>query len=167
LGILPALATLIWDLETPTPWFSSTTTMAIYQTTLEIRTRGKGFVEVTREINSLIERSGISVGTCTVFVQHTSASLLIQENADPSVRRDLENWLGDLAPETRPWLHDDEGSDDMPAHAQSAITQTSEVVPITKGRLALGTWQGLYLWEHRAQGHLRRLVVHVQGDKDG
>jgi secondary thiamine-phosphate synthase enzyme len=139
--------------------------MEIFQTTLEIATHGKGLVDVTNEINAVITRSGVATGLCTVFVQHTSASLLIQENADPSVRRDLEDWLSDLAPENRQWQHDDEGPDDMPAHARSAITHTSEVVPVTGCRLALGTWQGLYLWEHRTRGHLRRLVVHVQGER--
>jgi len=139
--------------------------MTIYQTTLEIGTRGKGLVEVTREVNDIVEQSGVSTGLCTVFVQHTSASLVIQENADPTVRADLEEWISDLAPEARHWRHDDEGTDDMPAHARSAITRTSEVVPIAHGRLALGTWQGLYIWEHRATAHRRRLVVHVQGER--
>ncbi len=138
--------------------------MKVFQTTIDIATRGQGLIDVTREVNDLIEKSGIVTGLCTVFVQHTSASLLIQENADPSVRRDLEDWLGELAPESRRWRHDDEGPDDMPAHARSSITRTSEVVPITRGRLALGTWQGLYLWEHRTLGHRRRLVVHLQGE---
>jgi len=138
--------------------------MAIFQTTLEIDTRGKGLVDVTIEVNAIVAKSRIETGLCTVFVQHTSASLVIQENADPSVRRDLEAWFGDLASENRAWIHDDEGPDDMPAHARSAITCTSEVIPVSRGRLALGTWQGLYLWEHRARGHRRRMVVHVQGD---
>jgi secondary thiamine-phosphate synthase enzyme len=138
--------------------------MAIHQSTLVIGTRGRGLVDVTSEINDVVQRSGVVTGLCTVFVQHTSASLLIQENADPTVRRDLDDWLGDLAPETRNWCHDDEGPDDMPAHARSAITNTSQVVPVTQGRLVLGTWQGLYLWEHRRRPHQRRLVVHVQGE---
>jgi secondary thiamine-phosphate synthase enzyme len=99
-----------------------------------------------------------------VFLRHTSASLVIQENADPAVLRDLERWLSDVAPESRPWEHDDEGPDDMPAHAKSAITRSSENVPIVRGRLALGTWQAIYVWEHRARGHTRELVVQVLGD---
>jgi secondary thiamine-phosphate synthase enzyme len=137
--------------------------MTILQTTLEIHTPGKGLVNITDRIDAIVAKSCVMTGLCTVFVQHTSASLVIQENADPSVRRDLDSWFGDLAPESRAWIHDDEGADDMPAHARSAITRTSEVIPITDGRLALGTWQGLYLWEHRTLGHRRRLVVHVQG----
>jgi secondary thiamine-phosphate synthase enzyme len=99
-----------------------------------------------------------------VFVQHTSASLVIQENADPSVRRDLETWIARMAPEDeKAYEHDDEGIDDMPAHLRSAMTRTSEVVPVTDGRLALGTWQAIYLWEHRRSPHRRTLIVHVQG----
>lgn len=137
--------------------------MDAYQTTIEIATRGQGMVDITREVNDAIASSGVVTGLCTAFVQHTSASLLIQENADPSVRRDLDAWFGDLAPESRHWQHDDEGPDDMPAHARSSITRTSEVIPITRGRLALGTWQGLYLWEHRRTAHRRRVLVHVLG----
>ena len=111
----------------------------------------------------MVQQSGVSTGLCTVFVQHTSASLLIQENADPAVLRDLARWLERLAPESTDWEHDDEGPDDMPSHARSAVTRTSESIPVSGGRLALGTWQGLYLWEHRARAHSRRLVVHVAG----
>jgi secondary thiamine-phosphate synthase enzyme len=98
-----------------------------------------------------------------VFVQHTSASLVVQENADPAVLRDLDRWLSDLAPEARNWEHDAEGPDDMPAHARSAVTRTSETLPVHESQLALGTWQALYLWEHRASPHGRRLVVTVSG----
>jgi secondary thiamine-phosphate synthase enzyme len=136
----------------------------VFQETLEIANRGRGFCDVTREVAAVVEQSGIQTGLCTVFVQHTSASLLIQENADPAVLRDLERWLGELAPESRAWEHDAEGPDDMPAHARAALTKTSETIPVTRGRLALGTWQGLYLWEHRARSHERRLVVHVAGE---
>lgn len=128
---------------------------------MEIRTPGRGFTNVTRQVQAVVGRSGLQTALCTVFIQHTSASLVIQENADPNVLRDLGDWLGDLAPESRPWLHDDEGPDDMPAHARSAVTKTSESIPVTAGKLALGTWQGLYVWEHRKSGHTRRLVVHV------
>jgi len=119
---------------------------------------------VTSEVSSAVARSQILTGLCTVFVQHTSASLVIQENADPAVLRDLGRFMADLAPESRAWEHDDEGPDDMPAHARAALTKTSEVIPITAGRLALGTWQGLYLWEHRAAPHTRRLIVHITGE---
>jgi secondary thiamine-phosphate synthase enzyme len=119
---------------------------------------------VTAEVSAAVGRSRIKTGLCTVFVQHTSASLVIQENADPAVLRDLERFMAELAPESRTWEHDDEGPDDMPAHARSALTKTSETIPVTAGQLALGTWQGLYLWEHRASPHTRRLVVHVVGE---
>ncbi len=138
--------------------------MRVHQETLEVRTTGRGLLDVTARLAEIVARSGVSTGTCLVFVQHTSASLVIQENADPAVLRDLARWMSDLAPETRRWEHDDEGDDDMPAHARSAITRTSETVPVTGGRLALGTWQGVYLWEHRVRPHARRLVVHVTGE---
>ncbi len=136
----------------------------VHQELLEISGRGRGFTNVTRELAEIVAKSGVRTGLCTVFVQHTSASLVIQENADPAVLRDLARWFDDLAPESRSWEHDDEGPDDMPAHARSALTRTSEVVPVTQGRLALGTWQGVYLWEHRARPHVRRLVVTVHGE---
>ena len=138
--------------------------MTLHQETLEIPTRGAGFYLVTTGVSAVIQRSNISTGLCTVFVQHTSASLVIQENADPAVLRDLARFMADLVPESRNWEHDDEGPDDMPAHARSALTKTSEVIPVTAGKLALGVWQGLYLWEHRARPHARRLVVHVVGE---
>lgn len=128
---------------------------------MEIHTPGRGFTNVTRQVQAVVGRSGMQTALCTVFIQHTSASLVIQENADPNVLRDLGEWLSELAPESRPWVHDDEGPDDMPAHARSAVTKTSESIPVSAGKLALGTWQGLYVWEHRARSHTRRLVVHV------
>ena len=137
--------------------------MRAHQETIEVRTKGRGFTDVTAEIARIVAASGVKTGICNVFIQHTSASLLIQENADPAVLRDLERWLSDLAPEARPWEHADEGPDDMPAHARSAVTRSNEAVPIVAGRLALGTWQAIYVWEHRARAHHRRLVVHVQG----
>lgn len=137
--------------------------MRVYQEVIEVRTTGRGFTNVTKPVAGIVSKSQIQTGLCVVFVQHTSASLLIQENADPQVLADLESWMADLAPEHRAWKHDDEGPDDMPAHARSALTRTSETVPVTAGSLALGTWQGLYLWEHRARPHARRLVVTVQG----
>lgn len=138
--------------------------VAVHQEMLEVRTRGRGLSDITEQVERIVRQSGISVGLCTVFVQHTSASLVIQENADPAVLRDLERWMGDVAPESRRWEHDAEGPDDMPAHARSAITKSSETIPVTSSRLALGTWQALYLWEHRARPHTRRLVVHVSGE---
>ncbi|HMJ14694.1 MAG TPA: secondary thiamine-phosphate synthase enzyme YjbQ [Polyangiaceae bacterium] len=137
----------------------------MHQENLRVRTPGRALVNVTAEIQRIVERSGVRTGLCTLFVQHTSASLVIQENADPAVLRDLTRWLGELAPESRNWEHDDEGPDDMPAHARSAVTRSSEVIPISAGRLALGTWQGIYLWEHRQRPHERHLVVHVTGEK--
>jgi secondary thiamine-phosphate synthase enzyme len=138
--------------------------VTLHQETLELRTRTPGLSNVTAEVSAVVARSGITTGLCTVFVQHTSASLVIQENADPAVLRDLERFMVDLAPESRAWEHDDEGPDDMPAHARSALTKTSEVIPVSAGKLALGVWQGLFLWEHRAAPHTRRLVVHVVGE---
>ena len=134
-----------------------------HQDEIAIETRGRGFTDVTAAVQRVVAESGVTVGLCTVFIRHTSASLVIQENADPAVLRDLAHWMADLAPEGRGWEHADEGPDDMPAHARSALTRTSESIPITAGRLALGTWQGIYLWEHRRRPHRRRLVIHVSG----
>ncbi|MFO0567247.1 MAG: secondary thiamine-phosphate synthase enzyme YjbQ [Polyangiaceae bacterium] len=139
--------------------------MAVHQETLEVRTSGRGFENLTRAVDGVVRRSEIQTGLCTVFIQHTSASLVIQENADPDVLADLGSFADELAPESRRWRHDAEGADDMPAHARAAVTKTSESVPVHAGRLALGTWQALYLWEHRRAPHLRRVVVHVSGEK--
>jgi len=136
----------------------------VHQEELEVGTRGRSLVDLSAKIASVVDASGVKTGLCTVFVQHTSASLVIQENADPAVRRDMEKWIARIAPEdASAYEHDDEGPDDMPAHLRSAITKTSEVVPVTRGRLALGTWQAIYLWEHRRTPHTRTLIVHVQG----
>lgn len=130
--------------------------------TLTIATTGPGLVEITERIAEVVAGAGIDEGLCTVFVQHTSASLIIQENADPEVRRDLEAFLRRLVPEGDPlYVHTSEGPDDMPAHVKCALTQTSLSIPVIGGRLALGTWQGVYLWEHRRRPHQRRVVVHV------
>jgi secondary thiamine-phosphate synthase enzyme len=137
--------------------------VAVHQELIEIRSGGRGFTDVTRRVEAVVERSNVALGLCTVFVQHTSASLVIQENADPDVLRDLDEWLAEVAPESRRWRHDSEGADDMPAHARAALTKTSESIPVGAGRLLLGTWQALYLWEHRARAHTRHLVVHVSG----
>ena len=138
--------------------------MKTSQVVLEVETRGRGFADVTARVDAVVRASGVRTGLCVVFCQHTSASLVIQENADPAVLRDLEAWISELAPEDRAWEHDAEGPDDMPAHAKSAVTRASETLPVTEGRLALGTWQALYVWEHRARAHSRRLIVTVQGD---
>jgi secondary thiamine-phosphate synthase enzyme len=138
--------------------------MKVHQDTLDIPTRGRGLVDVTARIAGVVSASGVKTGLCTVFVQHTSASLVVQENADPAVRRDMEKWIARVAPEDpRAYEHDAEGPDDMPAHLRATLTRTSEVVPVTAGRLALGTWQAIYLWEHRKSPHTRTIVVHVQG----
>lgn len=129
---------------------------------LTIQSTGQGLIDITSNVEEVVLASGIAEGLCTVFVQHTSASLVIQENADPSARRDLEAWLGRLVPEGDPlFTHTAEGPDDMPAHVKSALTATSLGVPVASGRLALGTWQGIYLWEHRHRGGVRRVLVHV------
>ena len=127
-----------------------------------VDTHGQGLHEITDKVQTEVQRAALEEGLCTVFVRHTSASLVIQENADPSVLRDLSRWADDLAPESRRWEHDAEGPDDMPAHAKSAVTRTSETIPVEDGRLALGTWQALYVWEHRAVPHVRTLVITVQ-----
>ena len=138
--------------------------MAVHTTTLGIRTRGKGTYEITAEVAAAVRASGIAEGVATVFVRHTSASLVIMENADPSARRDLETWFDKAVPETTPWFtHTLEGADDMPSHIRMALTRTSETVPILRGRLALGTWQGIFLFEHRRAPHDREIVVTVMG----
>lgn len=134
-----------------------------YQDELNVETTPRGFSDITAELRRVVAASGVTTGLCTVFVRHTSASLVIQENADPAVLRDLARWVSKVAPEGPQWEHDAEGPDDMPAHARSAMTRTSENIPVRKGRLTLGTWQGVYVWEHRARSHRRSLVVHVAG----
>ncbi len=134
--------------------------------TLKVRS-GQGLHDVTESLNELLHRSALEQGLCTVFIQHTSASLLIQENADPDARRDLEKWLDRLVPENDElYTHVMEGPDDMPAHIKSMLTQSSLSIPFAKGKLMLGTWQGVYLFEHRTQSHQRRLVVHLQADPE-
>ncbi len=136
------------------------------QTTLSISTSGRGFVDVTREVQGVVAASGVATGLCTLFVRHTSASLVIQENADPAVLRDLAKWMDRLAPhDSRAYEHDAEGPDDMPAHLRSAVTRTSETIPVARRALALGTWQAIYLWEHRTHAYTRHLVVHVLGEE--
>jgi secondary thiamine-phosphate synthase enzyme len=127
-----------------------------------VRTRGQGLEEITSHVMNVVRESGVGEGLCTVFVRHTSASLIIQENADPTAKQDLERWLNRLVPEGDPFYrHDTEGPDDMPAHIKAALTATSLSIPVIQGSLGLGTWQGIYLWEHRRRGSERELLVHV------
>lgn len=129
---------------------------------LKVSTRGQGLHLITAEVEAAVRESGVREGLCTVFLRHTSASLLIQENADPSARHDLERWLDRLVPEGDPlYTHVYEGPDDMPSHIKAALTATSLAIPVDQGRLTLGTWQGIYLWEHRHGGERRELVVHI------
>jgi secondary thiamine-phosphate synthase enzyme len=129
---------------------------------LTVQTPGQGLHEFTDEVQTAVGESGVIDGLCTVFVQHTSASLTIQENADPSARFDLEQWLNRLVREDDPhFTHTAEGPDDMPSHIKAALTATTLSIPIIDGRLALGTWQGIYLWEHRRAPHARRIIVHI------
>ena len=138
--------------------------MKLVQETLTVPTRGRRLYDVTETVAAVVRKSGVAVGMCTVFLRHTSASLVVQENADPSVLRDLERWMEKLAPVGADYEHADEGPDDMPAHLRSAVTRTSESIPVTGGRLALGTWQAIYLWEHRMAAHERTLVITVFGE---
>ena len=125
-------------------------------------TPGQGLHEITGQVSSVVRSAAIKEGLCTLFLRHTSASLVIQENADPTAKRDLERWLNRLVPEGDPFYsHDAEGPDDMPSHLKAALTATSLCIPIADGKLALGTWQGIYLWEHRRRGSRRELVLHI------
>jgi len=129
---------------------------------LFVDTAGQGLQEITGKVAAAIEASGVEEGLCTLFLRHTSASLVIQENADPTAKRDLERWLNRLVPDGDPFYsHDAEGPDDMPSHIKAALTATSLSIPILGQKLALGTWQGIYLWEHRRRGSRRELVVHI------
>jgi secondary thiamine-phosphate synthase enzyme len=135
------------------------------QTTFHLPTRGKGLYEFTGEIERWLADSGVRDGLLTLFVQHTSASLVIQEHADPDVRADLENFLSRLVPENDPlYRHTDEGPDDMPAHVRAALTQTQLSIPVRGGRMVLGTWQGVHLFEHRRDSHTRRVAAHLLGE---
>jgi secondary thiamine-phosphate synthase enzyme len=139
-------------------------TMAAHADSFSITTRGKGTYEITDACERIVCGSKITTGTATVFVQHTSCSLVIFENADPSARTDLHAFFDRLVPENTPWfVHTQEGPDDMPSHLRMALTRTSEVIPVVHGRLALGTWQGIYLFEHRRAPHTRNIVVSVVG----
>jgi len=135
-----------------------------YQKLLRISTTGKSLYNITPKIAAIVAESGVKTGLCTLFLRHTSASLIIQENADPDVLLDLAEFMAKLVPESAHYIHNAEGPDDMPAHIRTAITHTSEHIPINNGHLVLGTWQGIYIWEHRQRNHSRELVVHVSGE---
>ncbi|MCB1955780.1 MAG: secondary thiamine-phosphate synthase enzyme YjbQ [Rhodocyclaceae bacterium] len=135
-----------------------------HQVTLEVATRGRGTQDITRAIDEVVRASGIDCGLANICVQHTSASLMVTENADPDVRRDLETLFARMAPDGDPaYRHDQEGDDDMAAHARSVLTDVSLSLPVSGGRLRLGTWQGVFLWEHRSHPHRRQVVVTVIG----
>lgn len=137
----------------------------VHRGELSIATRGRGTYDITRDVAKLVGASSARIGLATVFIHHTSASLIICENADPDVRRDLEAFVARLVPDgDKLFVHDAEGPDDMPAHVRSVLTQTSIGIPIVDGKLALGTWQGLYLWEHRTAPHTRKVTVMVTGE---
>jgi len=139
--------------------------MHIRQDELEVRTRGKGLCEITDDVQLKIEKRGVQNGTVTVFVQHTSCSIVIMENADTTARRDLEEFFDRLVPEDADYFtHDSEGSDDMPSHIRMVLTHTSETVPIADGKMQLGTWQGIFLFEHRRAPHRRKIFVTIIGE---
>jgi len=138
--------------------------MKHYQQALRLQTVGKSLHKITSKVERIVAESSIETGLCTIFVRHTSASLVIQENADPDVLEDLANFFAKLVPEDpMAYIHSTEGADDMPAHIRSALTHTSEQIPIADSRLVLGIWQGIYLWEHRQRSHQREIVVHISG----
>jgi secondary thiamine-phosphate synthase enzyme len=138
--------------------------MSVHQTTLTLRTRGAGLHEITAPVAQALKASGLKQGVVTVFCQHTSCSLMLMENADPSARRDLEAWLDRLVPADDPhFTHTAEGPDDMPSHIKMALTRSSETIPFANGELLLGTWQGIFLWEHRAAPHSRHVVLTILG----
>ena len=136
----------------------------MHQQILRLSTTGKSFTNVTAKVEAIVAQSGVEIGLCSLFLRHTSASLVIQENADPDVLQDLANFMAKLVPESANYIHNAEGADDMPAHIRTALTHTSEQIPIARGQLLLGTWQGIYIWEHRQRSHIRELVVHISGN---
>ena len=138
--------------------------MVMSQGSVEIRTTPKSFLDITSQVQDFVTKSNIQNGVCHLFIKHTSASLVIQENYDPSVRKDFETIFSKLVPEDFPYVHNMEGKDDMPAHIRSALTSTSEAVPVMNGKLSLGTWQGIYLWEHRDQAHNRIVMISMVGE---
>ena len=136
----------------------------VHTETITVRTTGKGTYEITDQISGILARSGIAAGTLTVFVRHTSCSLIIMENADPTARRDLEKFFDQLVPENASYFeHNDEGPDDMPSHIRSVLTRSSEVIPVADSQMHLGTWQGIFLFEHRQAAHKRSVIVTVMG----
>ena len=137
--------------------------MTHYQKLLRVSTNGKSFHNITAKIEAIVAESGIETGLCSLFLRHTSASLVIQENADPDVLLDLANFMTKIVPEGNHYIHDAEGPDDMPGHIRTVLTHTSEQIPINRGHLVLGTWQGIYVWEHRQSPNVRELVVHISG----
>jgi secondary thiamine-phosphate synthase enzyme len=138
----------------------------VTQQTLDIDTNGRAFVALTAQVAGVVKSSGVTTGICQVFVRHASASLLITENADPAVHRDLERFMQRIVPDGSPdYEHDAEGPDDMPAHIRSALTAVTVSIPVAAGRMLLGTWQGIYLWEHRLAAHRREVVVTVLGEE--
>ena len=137
----------------------------VFQRTFEIATRGRGSYVITKDIQGYVAEAGVQTGVCHLFVHHTSASLMLCENADPEVRADLERFMARLVPDGDPlFRHRDEGPDDMPAHVRTVLTGTTLTIPVTNGRCALGTWQGVYLWEHRTHGQRRQLTVTLYGE---
>lgn len=137
----------------------------VFQQELNFTTSGRSTTNITHQVQDLVAQSGISTGTCHVFVQHTSASVMLCENADPDVRIDMETYMQHIVPDGDPmFLHQDEGPDDMSAHIRTVLTNPDLTMPVTRGQCALGIWQGLYLWEHRTHRHQRRVIVTVQGD---
>ena len=139
--------------------------MHVHNDSVTIQTDGKGTYEITGQVSDVLARSGIKTGLVTVFVRHTSCSLIIMENADPTARRDLEEFFDRLVPENAPYFeHNAEGPDDMPSHIRAVLTRSSEIIPVAGGRMQLGTWQGILLFEHRRAGHHRRIVVTVMGE---
>lgn len=135
---------------------------ATVQSTFSVRTQGRGLIDITQQIEQVVAEAGLRTGLCHVFVPHTSASLLLNENWDPDVQTDLDAFFARLVPDGDPlFIHTAEGADDMPAHVRTALTQSSVTIPITHGKLATGTWQGLYLWEHRVVGHHRKVIVTI------
>lgn len=145
--------------------FTGVGKIMVFQKQLVVSTRGRGTFDITRDINTVVQESALNNGLCHVFVHHTSASLILCENADPTVRHDLETFMKRLVPDgDAMFQHIDEGPDDMPAHVRTVLTQSGLSFPVTNGRCALGTWQGVYLWEHRARGHQRRITVTLYGE---
>jgi secondary thiamine-phosphate synthase enzyme len=156
--------TLFADSHSPgTPVHSKPASLHQYQEEIAVVTTGPGLLDITVQIHAALRRSSIYVGIATLFLQHTSCSLVVQENADSAVRADLQRWLARLAPRSSDWTHVEEGDDDMPSHLRAAITGASLSLPLRRGALALGRWQAIYLWEHRDAMRERNLIVHVLG----